>query len=663
MDNLPPKLTDRQLKANIDNFIKGGLPKEQIQSFVNNYQRDSMGGFTLKGQMAEQPVEGAPAPVANDDVNYGEGAEAFSQSLDKTVGGRTVKAVGLGLTKSPRAFGRTIAAGIAYGTGKNNPEGSIAKETYDAIQNLDASTQSLVNSQFKVLKAIQKAKAEGKDYSKLVSTYNASAEQLNNTPGAADIMPALEKSAKQVIGEAVGIGVDVLSAGALPGVGKAATTARTFGQGVKAGAKVGAIYGGAVGVGQGTASGLQEDKSAEDIIKQAGKEGIFGTVLGGILGGITGGVSGAMKGRADKKLLESEKLKGTIFDPDNIDLAKRELSDADSLPIERMIKNGEATPEQFYKNGKILADDYATTRIQDAAGKLDDRFPDTGLGDELMKSIDPANTTQEEIIKKANELVDDFSKTTKDTTKALKAVTPNANDFTPTEYEELLAKGKINPKTAKNPASYILSDKEKAMAYKYRELLQSADPVQNNIDIIEEIVRQDDEVGKFLRENNGIFNTGELKNSLAERLQDISDVTVAPSRIEKLKKQIIDNFVDGLEKKDMESLWMARKAFDRKIESAFSGSPTLQNEIKREFRNAVQDFIAEKTPDEVYKGAMREMSGLFDLKDTIARKAVKEKGKNAIMLWIKHNPVKAKLIGWGGGLTGAGVAGSVIIGE
>ena len=228
--------------------------------------------------------------------------------------------------------------------------------------------------------------------------------------------------------------------------------------------------------------------------------------------------------------------------------------------------------------------------------------------------------------------------------KYLDAITPNAKELTPTEYEDLLNRGRISPKTKTQPAKYILSDAEKNVAKKYKDIFTN-DPVKNTDRLIEEIAKKDADVGNFLKNNNKNFNVNSLKKSIEGGLKDISDVSIPENRIEKLKKTMINNFVKGLKKNDMESLWIARKEFDRQIEKAFSGSPTLQNTIKKEFRNSIQDFISQKTPDEFYKTSMKEMTQLFNLKDITNTKAIKERGMNAIQLWIKRNPTKVKVIG------------------
>lgn len=46
---LTPQLNVSQLKQNIDSLTKQGLPKDQIQSYINNYQKGPSGDYILKG--------------------------------------------------------------------------------------------------------------------------------------------------------------------------------------------------------------------------------------------------------------------------------------------------------------------------------------------------------------------------------------------------------------------------------------------------------------------------------------------------------------------------------------------------------------------------------------------------------------------------------------
>lgn len=233
--------------------------------------------------------------------------------------------------------------------------------------------------------------------------------------------------------------------------------------------------------------------------------------------------------------------------------------------------------------------------------------------------------------------------------KVLENITLKADELKPKEYARLLKQGRISPKTATSPAQYILSEQEKATALKYSKLINK-DPVKTVSGIGDEIGRQDADVGNFLRQNNNIFNKGELKNALKNSLADVTDIEVDEKRIAKSKTTLINNFVDSLEKNNMENLWESRKAFDQNIEKLFNTtSKSLSKDMKIAFRNAVQDFISERTDDVTYKAAMKEMSSLFRLQDTAISKAVKEKSKSAIEVWIKNNPALAKILGIGAG--------------
>lgn len=233
----------------------------------------------------------------------------------------------------------------------------------------------------------------------------------------------------------------------------------------------------------------------------------------------------------------------------------------------------------------------------------------------------------------------------------LAKVTPDPKQLTPTEYKRALAQGKITPKSGTNPATFKLDETQKNVALKYSSVIED-DPVKTVNNINETLSSLDDEVGGFLKQNNGIFSRGELRNKLTESLDDITDITVDQKTIEKTKNQLINNFIDDIDKNDMVSVWQARKAFDQKIDSAFRGSPSLQKDLKVAFRNAVQDFISESTPDATYSSYMKDMSNLFRLRDNVALKAVKERGDSGIQAWIKANPLKAQAIT--AGLTGAG---------
>ncbi|MFA6897250.1 MAG: hypothetical protein WCQ96_03120 [Patescibacteria group bacterium] len=233
--------------------------------------------------------------------------------------------------------------------------------------------------------------------------------------------------------------------------------------------------------------------------------------------------------------------------------------------------------------------------------------------------------------------------------KALDNILAKPQELTPTEYEEMLKAGRVTAKSKTGAAKIIPTKQEREYAVKYSKLLKNSDPVKNANSVINEISNRDKEVGEFLKENNAIFNKAQLKAYLSQNMKDVSDISIPQSRIEKVKETLIDNFVNNnpnLAKNNVENLWIARKKFDKEIEKAFSGSPTLQKEIKKSLRNGVQNFIAKKTPDGVYKQQMKDMSEMFDILDMVDNKAVREKGQSAMDLWKKNNKGKVNALKW-----------------
>lgn len=235
----------------------------------------------------------------------------------------------------------------------------------------------------------------------------------------------------------------------------------------------------------------------------------------------------------------------------------------------------------------------------------------------------------------------------------LKYVTPTGKDIPDEQYKQFLHQGRITPSTLTQPAKYVLSPGEKNIALKYSGVVDK-NPVNTSINIGNKIGELDDKVGQFLRANNGIFNKGELKNSIASAMEDINDITIPEERLTKAKQMLVDNFVKSVGKNDMETLWQTRKDYDQAINSAFKGAPTLQKEVKTTLRNAVQDFIAERTPDGVYKSQMKDMTDLFRLRDVVDVKAAKGKAIDLLADWAKKNPRTAKVIGLTVGAIGAG---------
>lgn len=194
------------------------------------------------------------------------------------------------LVKSEVRFGQSIAGAV----------GSIApnlagKKTVDEANRL--SEQVKANT----LRAIQEKRARGEDTTRLITALRAIDSEvnfydiLNSSTGG-----SLDKSARQVLGEGLGVAADVVGAGALPGgIGQIAK-AGSLGQGIKAGFKAGAVGGSLFGGVAGASQAAQENKTGGEIVGSGIRGGVAGGVVGGVAGGALGGVAGGVAGRAQK---------------------------------------------------------------------------------------------------------------------------------------------------------------------------------------------------------------------------------------------------------------------------------------------------------------------------------------------------------------------------
>ena len=243
---------------------------------------------------------------------------------------------------------------------------------------------------------------------------------------------------------------------------------------------------------------------------------------------------------------------------------------------------------------------------------------------------------------------------TKAQNKILDLVTPETKDLTPTEYKRELSRGNIKPKTKLGAEKYVLPPNQQETALKYQKLI-SKDKVKTVGNILDEVSKLDDEVGTFLQKNNSPVAKSDLKTVLMNRIDDVDDVTISPESLASRKEKMVDAIVDGLNSDDYKGVWEARKNLDRNSKM-FSGAPSLKKELQTELRNAMQELISEGTDDVTYKAYMKDMSGLLNINDNLAKGATKERGINAIQEWMKRNPNKAGTMKF---LVGTGVAGTV----
>ncbi len=204
------------------------------------------------------------------------------QSLSDQIWGG-LASFGSALTTSEQGFGGEAAAGIGA-------SGAVK-------QNLSQVNQESANTKTAIQKSRQ-LKSQGIDTSKadamIASTVKGG---LGNGSDLSTVLPRSNDTNLQVAGNAAGVGMDILSAGQLEGVGKAATAPVGIGQGILQGVKSGAKAGAIIGAGQSFTKGL----GAGQDIGSAGISGLqggaAGAVGGAVIGGVAGGISGDINSR------------------------------------------------------------------------------------------------------------------------------------------------------------------------------------------------------------------------------------------------------------------------------------------------------------------------------------------------------------------------------
>lgn len=225
-------------------------------------------------------------------------------------------------------LGRGLGLGIAQGG---------TKEVTDSIQQGEGEMQQ------KLVAAIHKAQAEGRDTSRLTNALKELTGGIENTGNSANDLYTEGITSKQVIGDAAQLAATAAtgfkpagagyqtgslavkgkaSAAAAGLLGKAGVGANTIEKtiapeavgivkGALQGAKTGALSGGAFGAATGVSQGLKEDKSIADSLKQGATVGVGGALTGGLLGGILGGATSALsKYQNRKSILQTQEADG-----------------------------------------------------------------------------------------------------------------------------------------------------------------------------------------------------------------------------------------------------------------------------------------------------------------------------------------------------------------
>lgn len=156
-----------------------------------------------------------------------------------------------------------------------------------------------------------------------------------------------------------------------------------------------------------------------------------------------------------------------------------------------------------------------------------------------------------------------------------------------------------------------------------------------------------------------IFNRNQLRKKLMD--MEVGPQVASDPVIAKNQELAIDKYLEFLEneKNNISGALEARKKFDSWLLDNYPNLYTSErlSPLKQSFkniRNGVNDFIAEKLPDVAFKDSLKKQSLLYEARDVLAEKAVKDSGSK-IKQFIKAHPTAAKVGKWAA--AGAGGAG------
>jgi len=329
-----------------------------------------------------------------------------------------LKRFGSSLIKSEKGFGESLAGAVQTQAGKPvfgsqgiNPLSALANVTGTTkVQNqLNQAQQTKQDSIGQLITRIQEKRTSGEDTTRLMKVLQDLSGTENIDESTFNLLK--DKTAKQVIGEGVGVAADVIGAGTLatkvPGI---VTKPTSLISGAVQGAKTGAVTGGSFGAVSGGARAAQD---GESVTGGAVSGGIGGALLGGALGGVVGGVSGRVRG---SQQIKAQKEQLIANNPDS-KVAKYTLDGKGRLTNDKVaqevIKQGVDEGTVATIKGSSVADKKAANKMLDILEKrqTDKKFAALNrssdvVGENTVKRFNAVN----KINKQAGSQLDEVAK-------------------------------------------------------------------------------------------------------------------------------------------------------------------------------------------------------------------------------------------------------------
>lgn len=234
---------------------------------------------------------------------------------------------------------------------------------------------------------------------------------------------------------------------------------------------------------------------------------------------------------------------------------------------------------------------------------------------------------------------------------------------------EAIAKGELQDPTILGAGRLTPSKRTNQLADSVRGVFDPKAPTSQKVDSIRFAVKNtNDGVAKYVKDNNVIFNRGELKNALNRGKDDLDLLFTSDTLAEKTYNKVVEKAMAQVDVNDIDSLLSGRKSFDQlpAVQKLLNNDRLGENskrEIVLAVRKAANQYIASRLPvGNTFRADLLKQHNMLEALGNIADKAFDELGKNKIQLLNEQYPLLKWIIG--AGILGGGVgAGGAFIGS
>jgi len=235
-----------------------------------------------------------------------------------------------------------------------------------------------------------------------------------------------------------------------------------------------------------------------------------------------------------------------------------------------------------------------------------------------------------------------------------------------------IAQGRGETKGLLNTYDITPSEQDQQVAHSVAGIVKKSNSPIKNIQAINKEISNisDNEVTPFLKANPASHSVNSLKSVINSVKGAKTDLIKSDSSLEKtydlvIKRAntIIDEYASKQKSGTLTTLddWTLRKEFDNAIQKQFGDAvymPEKNTAIKEAVRNvraAFNDYIAENTPDDIFRARLAQLFDMYQARTNIAENFWSKKliGSNALSRIIQANKKTITTVGIAGTVYGA----------